>query len=425
MVIRGLIPSRSGLRSTAVALAVALSGLGISASPFVAGTAHATTTPCSSDASGTTSAATTTDPSVAACLDLSPTLMNANEHTGIKDDPDIADGELLYGSQGSASGQWRFEFSDDGSFQFVNESTGKCVDGNNPASPNPNYQTSPQLQTCSGADSQKFFLQKEDDQGNYRIRNVASNVCLDAERMASDGDGQLDLYHCIADDDPGQVWHPTTVNPTDSTESTPTSLFDRMATLYALKQFNAGNDAVKSATYAITDSTSVVATQGSYQVVSVSSDKGGASPFCENATPSGDMACSMNWAQSEAETVGSSDTVGTIIKVGTGKSSPVQAEISAQYQHTWTQSQTTTATEGSSVAITIPPGQKAWVARALAYKTVTGTWTITTDLGRTWTGQGTATMPIEGVDGQFSVLLKCSLDSTDSRCAESLTNSGY
>lgn len=111
--------------------------------------------------------------------------------------------------------------------------------------------------------------------------------------------------------------------------------------------------------------------------------------------------------------------------VGTNsQTSPVKAEISAQYSHTWSESRTTTATSGSSVSITVPPGQKAWVARALAYKTVTGTWTITNDLGRTWTGQGTSTKPIEGVDGKYSSLIKCTTDSPDAGCRASLTNAG-
>ncbi|MGP8303200.1 RICIN domain-containing protein [Streptomyces inhibens] len=393
-------PRRSGRRSTAVLLSIALTGLGVAASPLVAGTAHADGPQCDQT-------------SVLACLDLATTLTTGQVlHLGLKNEGSSDNGNEVYARPGDAAGKWSFRVNDtDGSFQIVNNGTGKCVESKADES-----LFFPQLWDCSGTDAQKFYVHKDDDQGNYRIRNVSNDRCLDAQRMGDHPNesvrGLVEIYGCH-NAGSGQAWHPAAMNPAPELSSE----LDRLATLHALKQFDAGSSVIKEAKYSITDSTQK-ATQGAFQVVSVSSDQGGSSPYCVNHSgPSGgDMTCGFSWQQSVADTISSSHTVGISATVGTNSKSPVAASITASYQHTWGTSQTTTATSGSSVSITVPPGQTAWVARALAYKTVTGTWTITNDLGRTWTGQGTSSKPVEGIDGVHSILAKCTTDSTEPGC---------
>ncbi|WP_330479592.1 RICIN domain-containing protein [Streptomyces platensis] len=385
-------------------LSIVLTGLGITASPLVAGTAQAAGPQCD-------------ETSVLGCLDLASTISSGTMfHLGLENEGSSENGTRIYARKGDAAGEWRFRVNEaDGTFQIVNNGTGKCVEAKHG-----NDGPQPVLWDCTGADVQKFYVHKENDQGegdyrsNYRIRSVSDNWALEAQRNAQSDPGPATFrpaYRTAA----GQVWYAAAMK--NSTSTLPTGELDRIATLHTLKQFDANSSAIKEAKYSITDSTQK-ATLGDYQLVSISSDKGGSSPYCSNHSgPSGgNMTCGFSWQQSVADTIGSSHTAGISATVGTNSKSPVAASTTATYSHTWSESKTTTATSGSNVTIDIPPGQTAWLARAMAFKTVTGTWTITNDIGVTWTGQGTSTKPIEGIDGQSSDLAKCTTDSTNPGC---------
>ncbi|MFF4391862.1 RICIN domain-containing protein [Streptomyces sp. NPDC001552] len=424
-------------RRMTACLLVGFSLLAVAGSPLTAGTAFADDSTCEQT-------------SVLACLDLSPVLLNAGAHLGLEDEGSSADGNGLFIREGSPTpGKWSFKPNDDGSFQIVNNRTGKCVESRQPDQTSALFY--PELWTCSGEATQKFYVHKDENRGNFRIRNVSNDKCLDAQRLTNDrnSEGPMELYGCHAGGT-GQTWLPSGNRAGSSPAQTAEALagnaalglagvvagivadaarppdpaapvLDALATQYALKQFDSHSSVIKRATYAITDYKQKAA-RGPYKIVSVANGQADNSPFCTNASgPSGgNMSCGMSWSQSEANTISYSHTVGVSAKVGVGKESPVQAEVAFSYQHTWGKSTTTTQTSGRDVRIDVPPGQTAWLARALAYKTVTGTWTITNDLGRTWTATGTATMPVEGVDGQYSNLIKCTTDSLDPGCMATL-----
>ncbi|MGP8303992.1 ricin-type beta-trefoil lectin domain protein [Streptomyces inhibens] len=298
---------------------------------------------------------------------------------------------------------WNILPNADGSFLIRNDKTQKCIDFNT------DNNRLVQAQGCDASNSKQNWYVQPDGNGGHWIRNVNNNKCMDVSEQTVGF--PVGLYDCGAGS-ANQIFR-------FEVQGGNSGNLDDMATLHALKQFDAGSSAIREAKYSITDSTQK-ATQGDYQLVSVSSDKGGPSPYCGNRSgPSGgDMSCGFTWQQSVADTISSSHTAGLTVTVGTGKESksPVSVQVAAQYQHTWGTSQTTTATSGSNVSVTVPPGQTAWLARALAYKTVTGTWTITSDHGVTWTGQGTSTKAVEGIDGVHSYLIKCTMDSTDPGC---------
>ncbi|MFI2261751.1 RICIN domain-containing protein [Streptomyces tubercidicus] len=308
---------------------------------------------------------------------------------------------------------WVIRPKDDGSFQIVNQKTNSCV-GFNAEDNKLNHQS------CSDDASLNWFLQptvgNRDTGGmSYRIRNVSNNKCMDLDHGNTADGTSIMLWDCNGADN--QEW--TVSTPPDYAKA------NDLATRYALKLFEEGSDLVQEATYDVTDSTSELARRGPYEIVSVASQEGGSGTFCSNSAgpdKTAGFSCTMSWQQSVADTTTTSTTYGVSVTVGTGSKSPVKAEVAAKFEQTFSRSKTTTATEGSSVQITVPRGQTGWVARALAYKTVTGKWTFVTD-GVEWTGRGAATMPVEGVDGTGSDLTGCFTDSTDERCEQSLANS--
>ncbi|MEU8787330.1 hypothetical protein [Streptomyces sp. NPDC048637] len=196
------------------------------------------------------------------------------------------------------------------------------------------------------------------------------------------------------------------------------------ATTYAVFQFYKGSSVVKGS-YTYDAATPLVTSHGPYEIVSVSTDGGGNSAFCTNLSVGGEMTCRFDWRQTMATTISNSDTLGTSVKVGTGKESPVQAEFSVQYQHTWGKSTTTSDMQGFGIQIKVPAGKTAFLIRGWTTKKGVGTWTFSTDMGDTWTGKGEAIVPVAGgEEGPYGGAFMCTTDSPDSRCQEALANSG-
>ncbi|GAA5613660.1 hypothetical protein Spla01_04838 [Streptomyces platensis] len=394
------IPHRSRQRGTALFLATALAGLGMAAFPL-AGTAQAADPQCDQTA-------------VLGCLDLSPAPMNPDLHMGFQDDAPT-NGSGLYARKGSAAGNWSFRGNDDGSFQMVNNGTGKCVETVQPDSSISLH--FPQLADCSGADVQKFYAQKEDDQGNYRIRSVTTDKCLDARRAYSPENRPepvLELYGCIAESS-GQIWNVAGMTPG---QDKPSSALDAMATRYALRQFDNGSGVIKSATYDITDSSQKVTWKN--ELVSQSSSEKGQGPYCSNPGPagSGDLTCTMNWTQTTSKETNWSNTFNVGITAGFSgtQKTPVTAQLSIGYSHTWGGSVTEAEMSGNGVLVVVPPGYKGWLARKVPYKATTGDWTITTDIGKSWKGTGTVNQAVSGVEGYYPELVKCTDQTTDEAC---------
>ncbi|MEU3993000.1 hypothetical protein [Streptomyces platensis] len=107
-------PRRPGRRSTAVLLSLALTGLGIAASPLVAGTAHAEAPQCD-------------QASVLGCLDLATTLHETGQmvYLGLKGEGSSGNGTEVYARPGHAAGKWSFRVNDaDRSFHIVTATQG-------------------------------------------------------------------------------------------------------------------------------------------------------------------------------------------------------------------------------------------------------------------------------------------------------------
>ncbi|MEU8783697.1 RICIN domain-containing protein [Streptomyces sp. NPDC048637] len=395
------IPRRPGLRSLATLLCVFLTALAIATSPLAAGTARASENRCDWG-------------SRTGCKNL---LAKSGGYLQRADAGSSANGTELAISRGLDSDlQWDIRPADNGTFHMFHHSANKCTDVDTS-----NYHVV--LWDCdSQNEKQSWYAQPTGDERYYMIRNVKfPKKCLDVRGRSSDDKTPVILYDCNNGDN--QKW--SGLEDRDSGYGNPTNgqKFEDLVTNYALTQFNSGSDLIK-ATYKIVDKTSIAATNEPWQIVSVSSDKDGSSPFCFNASKSSKMTCSFNWQYSEATTTSVSNTLGVTTKVGTGKESPIQVEVSLQYQTTWGESHTTTATEGQTVAYEIPNLQKGWVATSRATKTTVGLHEFTNEFGTKWTGKGAAIAPVSGVDGKADILIYCTEDSPVPGCQESLKNYG-
>ncbi|MFE3887167.1 hypothetical protein ACFXPQ_30410 [Streptomyces lydicus] len=327
------------------------------------------------------------------------------------------------------SDQWSFKPSpnNDGSFQIANNIPSKsgCVEIDDNGYLTMNV-------TCDATDQKQLFYAQPVNNtpaNTYLIRRVDNDECITShwDQYASPYAGgaalQMNSVGCADGVGAGggatnEQWTATAA-PGDGA-SGPT--LDDLATQYALTQRDKGSGVITASSYTITDD-SQPAHLGPYQLVSTSSDQQNSSPVCTNSSgPSGgNLSCSMNWTQSSADMVSQTDTLGVNVTIGPGSEakSPLKSDVQLGYQHTWTETQTTTEASGTSYTIDVPPGQTAWLARALALKTTTGDWTLSNDVGSTWTHHMTVTMPVEGVDNVHSVIAKCTTDSTDPGCTAS------
>ncbi|MHB6910286.1 hypothetical protein [Streptomyces sp. DB-54] len=353
---------------------------------------------------------------------------NPNGPVDLLNDGSSDSNDVILRPDGTAiSDQWSFKPNtkkNDGSFQIANNIPSKsgCVeiDGNG-------FLT--MTATCDDTNQkQLFYAEPVTGVANtYLIRRADNNECISSywDQYASPYAGgaalQMNSRGCTAGagasgGDTTEQWT-VTAAPGDGA-SGPT--LDDLATQYALTQRNNGSGVITASSYTITDD-SKPAFIGPYSLVSTSSDQDGSSPICKNSSTAGDMSCTFNWSSSTADTITETSTVGVSLTLGPGKYggedlSPLKSDVQVGYQHTWSSNQTSTDTSGTSKAFQIPPGQTAWLVRALALKTTTGDWTFSNDVGSTWTHHMTVTMPVEGVDNFHSITAKCDTLSQEPEC---------
>ncbi len=324
------------------------------------------------------------------------------------------------------SDQWSFKPNpnNDGSFQIGNNIPSKsgCVEVDENG-----YITMDA--TCDATNQkQLFYAQPVNDEANtYLIRRVDNDDCIsshwDQYAPAYDGGHSLQINSRGCTPDSGNSGQDHTVQWTVTAapgEGATGPTLDDLATQYALIQRNNGSGVITASSYTITDD-SQPAFVGPYSLVSTSSDKDPSSPVCKNSSTEGNLSCAFSWSSSTMDTITETDTIGVNLTLGPGKYdgedlSPLKSDVQIGYQHTLTKTQTSTETSGTNYTVDVPPGQTAWLARALALKTTTGDWTFTNDVGSTWTHHMTVTLPVEGVDNVHSVMVKCSADSTAPEC---------
>ncbi|MGP8303196.1 RICIN domain-containing protein [Streptomyces inhibens] len=295
----------------------------------------------------------------------------------------VVDNELPHG--------WRLLPNKDGSFAIRLDPLGKCVDVNND-----DYLARVPCDPNSG--KQNWYLQGNGGDG-YRIRNVSNNKCMDVREVRNNG--RVGIWDC-GSGKANQIWHLSPARP-----DAPGPTVADLATAYALKQCSDKSGFVKSCHYEVTaDST---ATVGDLKHVSEK-------VFNYTTSPS---PRTLAWKQTTSET----DTVGgsiTITAKGGFDIKMIKVEVSqaitAHYSHNWTRAEEVS----DASTITVNPNQYSWAMRGQLMKTVTGDWTFTNDLGETWKGNGTATVPAEdGTDSQKSSLVLCTSDSDKPECVNS------
>ncbi|MFE6741605.1 hypothetical protein [Streptomyces tubercidicus] len=354
---------------------------------------------------------------------------NPNGPVDLLNDDSSDSNDLVLRPDGTAiNDQWSFKPNpnSDGSFQIANNIPSKsgCVESDENG-----YLT--MNSTCDATQTkQLFYAQPVNDVANtYLIRRVDNDQCVSShwDQYAVPYAGgtalQINTRGCTdgvgaSGGDTTEQWTVTAAPGDGATGST----LDDLATQYALTQRNKESGVITSSSYTITDD-SEPAHLGPYSLVSTSSDLNSSSPVCKNSSTDGDLNCAFNWSSSTTDTVTESSTVGVNLTLGPGKYdgedlSPLKSDVQVGYQHTWTSTQTSTETSGTNYSVQVPPGQTAWLARALALKTTTGDWTFSNDVGSTWTHHMTVTLPVEGVDGAYSVIAKCSTDSTAQECID-------
>ncbi|MCC3768343.1 hypothetical protein [Streptomyces sp. UNOC14_S4] len=111
---------------------------------------------------------------------------------------------------------------------------------------------------------------------------------------------------------------------------------------------------------------------------------------------------SLDWSDS----VGSSDTVGVSVTAGGKIAGIVDVSVTASYGHTWS----ATHTEGSSMSMTVQPGEVGWISRAQVMQTVSGTWQTHYDSPKWghyyWYADDTITSPApNGTDGKSNAVI--------------------
>ncbi|MCM3293448.1 hypothetical protein M3661_25415 [Paenibacillus sp. MER 180] len=126
----------------------------------------------------------------------------------------------------------------------------------------------------------------------------------------------------------------------------------------------------------------------------------------------------LNWSTTKVNQYTNTVSSEISVTVGTGKDSPVNVQVTAKLGYAWSNMQSTAVMDGGSMTFVINPNQGGWILRSQLVSLITGTFTIGTDLGVTYTTPTmTGTIPLsEGAGSNTSVMVACTTDSTDSRC---------
>ncbi|MBL1102083.1 RICIN domain-containing protein [Streptomyces coffeae] len=380
------ITRRPASRRTAAMLAVLLAALGVMLSPPNAPRAHADTG--------------SFDPEMSVRID---TLQADGKLFTLFRDYEYADGTAYTIGNPNVSGtddDFTIRPNDDGTFRLVNGTSSKCVDVSTGT-----YAGNISESDCGDTDAQKWYLQPESDTApyNYLIRHVGDNKCMapttDVSELATVG-----VRDCIGGNR-AQVWW------VGAGLSHQQAQLRTMAIKYALTQFNSGSSTIPTATYKVDSSTT--AALGAFQNVTAEGGR-----VINGTTENMDKQVSWSQTTGYTYTAGGSVTTTGGLTIG-GENSPVKAQVEVAVQGNWSNSWKTDNTKGGFATIHIRPNEYGWFMRAQLTKQVTGTWTITNDVGNTFTGTGTATLPAkEGTDDKNSDLIGCSSDSTLQVCKD-------
>ncbi|BDH13399.1 RICIN domain-containing protein [Streptomyces hygroscopicus] len=377
-------PRSPGPRMTAAVLAVPVAALGIVLSPLNAVAAHADTG------------------SIAAEIPVSISTSAQNGSLALRWGNEYAGGTTydLWNKDDSAQQKFKIVPNEDGTFRLVNGNSSKCLDLSSATYPDDLSESG-----CGDTDAQKWYLQPVSgdaaDAGTYLIRHVGDNKCM--KPLHSMGTASIIGARECSRGDATQNWV--------LAAGTEDAQLRTLATVYALKQFDNKSSVIPMADYKVDGSTT--ATLGDFQNVTADGGR------IMNGT-SEIMDKQVNWSQTTGYTYTAGGSVTTTAGVTFGpKDGPVQGKVDVAIQGNWSNSWRTDNTQGGSATIHIKPNHYGWFLRAQLTKKVTGTWTITNDLGNSWTGAGTATVPAkDDTDSKSSDLIGCSSDSAQQVCKD-------
>ncbi|MFI1166283.1 RICIN domain-containing protein [Streptomyces sp. NPDC020801] len=394
----------------AALLTLALGTLGVAVSPLMAGIAHADSL---SDIRGVDIRSfLTRDTAGWPALDLKSDFPNGRTETVLRIHP--------------AEDSWTFvpNPNGSGSFQIRNDTTNNCLDYNTDDD-NVGYG---QSGYCDAKNpKQNWYVQPSDTKDNtygyktWILRNVNSNKCLDDYFGNTAESTSVGLHDC-GTDHPNQTWSIRKTDPVDVNSDTQThhnqdavdGQLDDLAMQYALTQYDQGLGGIRSASYVVDQDHSDSAAPGTYTNVTP-----------ESGTVSNDTTLpadqSVSWSHTTGTTVTISNSVMVTLGVDLKVGGPVETTVRTSVAYTFTHSRADSVsdTQTGTATLHIKPGEHGWILRAQLSKRVTGTWTVVSDLGTSWTGPGSATTPVaEGTDNQHSNIVLCTSDSTAEICKD-------
>ncbi|MED1782832.1 RICIN domain-containing protein [Brevibacillus fortis] len=326
---------------------------------------------------------------------------------------EVGDGNklTLWQNSGGDNQKWKLAVASDGTFQIKSVlNPAYCVDYVwwYDASQAKNRKVTA-IKFCSGtANSQKFFIQPTGNSvpgewDKFVIRSVEADTdCLDVKGgNFSNGEWAL-IYGCHNPVTENQRW---LLVPTGGLGDISSTL-RRLADFRALKMYDDSSPRVPSITY--TSSTTPQTILSPFKPVSDMTWNG--------TTSTTDYTINWSTALTSQSTFGVSQS--TKITLGTGKDSPVNFQIEQTVGTNWSWMSSTQTSTGGSYKMTIKPSTGGWMIRSQLVNQITGKFTISNDLGTTWTTEEmTSTIPLtDGANNQSSVLVACTTDSTDSKC---------
>lgn len=400
---------RRTMNAMLVTLAVCLSASGIVVSPTISGKAYAADNcgdpallgvPCVRIGSGVTGGG-------------DPRFLHMYGNNAVDD----AAAQTWSGREDNGQ-KWSFLSTGNGSFKLRN-GNGKCLDATVGQTPRQSWSSTqgPAISqggvyqsTCSTLSSQQWYIEPAGftiaGYKGWAIRHVNDNKCLDVANNFTGEGGEVLLWDCKSVNQQGwnQTWFPIGGPYMDS-------ILSDLAGTYALKRHSGDQASYSNVHYTwVSDS---IAALGQHERLT---------DYIGNTTTKDQTY--TRWIEQQTgweHSLGGS--LGLKMSFGSGElfvKNSVEIAIEAHYNYKWSG----LTVYKDQIAITVPPGATYWVVRSQLYKTVTGSWELTSSRGAVVTTQGTTTIPVAtaGVDGQKSALTYCRWFSTQQQCTATHPN---
>ncbi|WP_028546637.1 RICIN domain-containing protein [Paenibacillus taiwanensis] len=311
-----------------------------------------------------------------------------------------------FGGYGNKNQEWTMIVSSDGTFQLKSaKNPALCMDNTwGYDGWKAKWFSVLSVKYCNTtANSQKWYIQRASSSDTtFVIRSVENDSdCMDIkDNNINNGEWPI-RYSCASPVATNQSWRIKSYF-----DSNFYKYLQTLADFRALKMYDDASSRILSVYY--NSASSPVTTTSAYKPVSEVTWNGTASNITRT----------LNWSTVKTNQFTNTNSFEVSATIGTGKDSPVTASITTKYGASWANMHSTSVSDGGSMTFSINPNQGGWILRSQLVSLITGTFTIGTDLGVTYTTPTmTGTIPLsEGVGGQTSVMVACTTDSTNSNC---------